>query len=356
MSGGTRTVVHCGHGRYGAAMSAAHAGEGLRCSVRAIQPLVGFFQRRGLPLEALLAAAGIEAAQLTDVDRRFPAEGFLAAWALAQTLTGDDALGLHVAEALEPEHTTLIAYLAASSATGREAYRRSTRFTRIVADFLGFELDDDGPRSVCRIVTPPGVALPHGYAEFILALMVRLAPTIVGDTSGLEAWIARAEPADRSEHDRILGVPLRFGEPCYAICGRTARLDRPLPRADANLAAFLESQAQEALDRVPADDDVVTRVRRAIAAELPHGNPGVDGVAGALGTTGRSLRRRLSAEGTSHRQLLDQVRSELALRALDEGELSLGEVAFLVGYSDASAFHKAFRRWTGQSPRDYRRS
>jgi AraC-like DNA-binding protein len=67
------------------------------------------------------------------------------------------------------------------------------------------------------------------------------------------------------------------------------------------------------------------------------------------------LRRRLAAEGTSHRELLDRVRAELALRALDEGELSIGEVAFLVGYSDTSAFHKAFRRWTGHSPRDHRR-
>jgi len=90
-------------------MAAPSTGEGLTCSLRAILPLVNLFERRGLPTDAVLAKAGIDAAQLGDPDLRFPAADFLAAWTLAEQVSGDKALGLHAAEALDPTHTAMLA-------------------------------------------------------------------------------------------------------------------------------------------------------------------------------------------------------------------------------------------------------
>ncbi|MGH0035307.1 MAG: AraC family transcriptional regulator [Myxococcota bacterium] len=335
-------------------MAAPQGTDGLTCSVRAISPLVRLFERRGRSTAPLLEAAGLESARVSDPDLRLPASGFLSAWAWAEEHSGDPHLGLHAAEAVDLDHTALLAYLAASSATAREAYQRATRFTRIVADFLGFDLVDEKGRALFRIVTPPGIVLPRAYAEFTVATMARISPRILGEGRELEAWLARPAPDDRREHDRVLGIPIRFDAPVYGACVRAADLDLRLPRADADLAALLERQAQEALDRLPADASTTAAVRRVIETLLPRGQAGLESVASALGLGARTLRRRLSAEGTSHRRLLQQVRIERATRALEAGERSIGEVAFLVGYADASAFCKAFRRWTGHSPRAHR--
>jgi AraC-like DNA-binding protein len=131
-------------------------------------------------------------------------------------------------------------------------------------------------------------------------------------------------------------------------------LHTPVVGGDRKLCAILEKQALELLDDLPRVGELSRRVQEAISAELRGGNPSAENVAEKLGVHPRTLSRRLQAEGTSHQQLLDQLRFELAERYLRERGLSIGEVAYLLGYADTSSFNKAFKRWTGSAPKRYR--
>jgi len=134
-----------------------------------------------------------------------------------------------------------------------------------------------------------------------------------------------------------------------------AALDMPLVHADASLTRILERHAQELLSKLPAVDSLHGRVRDLLAAELQRGKIGLDHIGALMHMSPRTLRRRLREEGTSAGKLLDEVRRDLAVGYLRQ-DVAISEIAFRLGFSDGSAFHKAFRRWTGRSPAHYRRS
>lgn len=317
------------------------------CSIETLLPLVDTLRKLGVDVARVLASAGLEPEQLADPELRIRVAQSMTVWDAAYQAAGDPALGLRIVERLDVSKFSLFAYLASSSATAREAWARATRYLRIVNDAL--EIEIDGDRGICRTGLR-GFELTRSQAELSVGMMVKIAPRVVGDTSHLEAWFRHARPAYAELYDTVFGCPVHFDAPFDGIGGSPQRLDRPLPRADSELCALLEERARERLARVPAADDFAGVVRHRISAALPHGDPGADAVADGLGMSARTLRRRLRDCGATHQKLLDEVRHELALRALEQRGISVNEVAFLLGFSDASAFHKAFRRWTGRRP------
>lgn len=133
-------------------------------------------------------------------------------------------------------------------------------------------------------------------------------------------------------------------------------LERPLAHSNAALRVYFERQCQEAAERFHADAALTGRVRREIIEGMNGQLPSMQAVARALGLSVRSLHRGLEAEGARWSELVDAVRSELAQRYLARRSLNIGEVSYLVGFSDTSAFFKAFKRWTGKKPGEYRES
>jgi AraC-like DNA-binding protein len=301
----------------------------------------------------LLEAAAITEAQLGQLELRIPEAGAQRAWEVVYALMDDPALGLYAAEAMSQENTALFKYLAATSPTGREAYERSTRYLRIVGETMTYRLEIRGERTMCIAQPVISKRVPARVAaDFAVGIMARLAPGIVGDIEGLEAWFRHAKPGYAAEYARIIPLPCCFEASDNGIAGSAATLDNPLPQADSILNRLLEEQASEALASLPEYSDFAGRVREAIAQSVRSGEMGTDATAKRVGMSARSLRRQLKEQNLSHQQLLDEVRAEIARRSLRSG-LSPSEVAFMVGFSDASAFHKAFRRWTGLTPSEF---
>jgi AraC-like DNA-binding protein len=174
------------------------------------------------------------------------------------------------------------------------------------------------------------------------------------DFSPREVWFEHSAPADTREHRRIFRAPLRFEQTCHALVLDRGLLDHPLVTADSRLCALLDRQAQDLLARLPRESSVSDRTRRLLREVLRGGDAGVAAIARRLGMSPRSLQRRLAAEGSSYRGLLDEVRREIAVRHLGERDLAISEVASALGFSDATGFYRAFRRWTGASPAGYR--
>ncbi len=226
---------------------------------------------------------------------------------------------------------------------------------RITHDRLDLELRTEGPLTVCRTGLM-GYERSRSEIESAVGLMARLAPFIVGDLEELTVWFRHPATHYSDEVTAVFGCDAHYDQRFDGIAGPSEGLDRPLPRADSALCALLEEHAASLLARVPQPAGFTDRVRERISGLLPRGQASAEGVAEAMGISPRTLRRRLAEAGAGYQQVLDEVRFGLAESAISPKGLSVNEVAFLLGYSDASAFHKAFRRWTGRSPGAYARA
>jgi AraC-like DNA-binding protein len=169
-----------------------------------------------------------------------------------------------------------------------------------------------------------------------------------------EIRFSHPEPASTAVHGQILAAPLRFSAGEDAFILTEADLAVPL-RTASPAVKELERRAEELLARLPPIETLADRVRALIAAELTAGNASAAQVARALRVSGRTLVRRLEGLGTSYQMLLDEVRAELARQYLRDEGRPVQDVSHLLGFSDARAFQRAFRRWYAQSPAEYRR-
>ena len=163
------------------------------------------------------------------------------------------------------------------------------------------------------------------------------------------------QPNETSEHERIFQCPIFFGATANEVVFDSEYLNLPIVMADARLCALLDRHATELLMRYPREDSLVERVRTLMKDELNGGDASLEMVAERLGMSARTLQRKLHGLGVSHQELLDEMRKDLAMRYLREPEMAVCEVAYLLGFSESSAFHRAFKRWTGTTPNEFRR-
>jgi AraC-like DNA-binding protein len=309
----------------------------------------------GVDTDAALEPFSLTSADIVDLDEAVPLSFLHDLWQSAIDTSGECGLGVRLSESVRPEIYELFGYVLTSSATLGDALLRATRFTRLVSSAveLAFSVDGDVATLTLKPLIPE--LIHRESTEFMIGAIANIARVITGERLvAHEVRFAHPAPADTSHHRRILVAPLRFDHPQTGYVFDAALLHTPVIGGDSKLCAILEKQARQLLEDLPRVSDLSRRVQEAISAELRGGNPSAENVAEKLGVHPRTLSRRLQAEGTSHQQLLDQLRFELAERYLREPGLSIGEVAYLLGYADTSSFNKAFKRWTGSAPKRYR--
>jgi AraC-like DNA-binding protein len=169
-----------------------------------------------------------------------------------------------------------------------------------------------------------------------------------------EVLFRHGAPPDTRAHEAFFRSPLRFDAPADEIRFDPSLLDAPLVQADAALAAYFQHHVDALLRRLAPPESVAGRLAAVLATETRSGPPTLEAAAKRLGTSSRTLRRRLKDEGTSFHEVLDRARLELAKRYLKDPRMPLGEIGFLLGFSEPSAFHRAFKRWTGTTPLEHR--
>jgi AraC-like DNA-binding protein len=191
--------------------------------------------------------------------------------------------------------------------------------------------------------------------EAAVAVGLRLMQHLSGDDwRPLRVELAHPAPRSKAEHVRVFGAPVAFGARRSGLVLDAAVLDRPVPAADRRLLPLVERHLDELL-AARAPDAFVAQVREAIAESLCDGSPSIRTLAKRTGMSVRTFQRRLDERGIVFRELVAEIRQELARRYLAESTTNLTEVAFLLGYSELSAFDRAFRRWTGSTPLAMRR-
>jgi AraC-like DNA-binding protein len=306
----------------------------------------------GADAAAVMARAGLRGEDLSDPEKRLPRELILALWSAASEVSGDPAFGLHVGEKLRPGMFDVLEYLARSSHTLGEAAARAQRYVRLFDDVAELLLEEEDDRIALVPRLSHGHEMPVGVAECVIAAGLVFARQTTGVAlEPLAVTFTRPAPADLAEHERVFGVTPRFSAARNALSLSRAHFALPLVTADPHLSAILDRHAAELLRRLPPVDRLVDRVRSILAEELRGGDPSAERVAARLSMSPRTLRRKLDEQSASLSALLDELRRDLALRYLDEARLGLSEIAFELGFADERAFRRAFKRWTGRTPR-----
>ncbi len=306
----------------------------------------------------LLALTGVRAESLEGQDARVPRAAHHQLWDEFARRTGDDCLGLRLAErARQPGAFGVLDYLLRSSANLGDALDRLARFLPLL--FVGDEVvDERGEREVLFGLRRGAYRFtPSRHtSECNVATLLHVGRQMLGtDWAPLEVFFEHAAPPDVREHRRLFRCPLHFGAPLHGMRFERALLDRPALRPDPGLSAVLGHLAERMLVEIAHEPPFTGQVRRfLLGAYRAQADTSLESAARSLRLTPRSLQRKLAAEGGSHRDLLDQVRRALALAYLRDEGRSVTEVAELLGFSDPSTFHRAFRRWTGHAPHEYR--
>lgn len=310
----------------------------------------------GIDPAALGRALDVDARSLHDPDARVPLETIYALLERVVADTGDELAPLRLAQHLDAEALDALGLLAISSATFGVALEHTIRYQRVFAEGERYELERTGAHVHVRYV-PWGPPRPgHVWmAELFARDLAVSALAIARDPiAGVRVRLRRAEPADRAAWRSLLGTDAELGAPLDEVIFPRAAMDAPIVRADPALARFFERYLDERLARLP-EDSLLARARAAVEELLPAGPVTLGQLARRMRSSPRTLQRRLADAGTSLTDLAASVRRARAL-ALVEAGVSFAEIAWMLGYSEPSAFHRAFRRWTGTTALAWRAS
>lgn len=309
----------------------------------------------GVDAAPLFEQAGLDLSALNDPNARYPVERTAQLWQLAVAATGNPALGLEVARQVTPTTFHALGYSQVASTTLKEAFDRTLRYFRIVTDAGELSFEREGDRYCFQTRVQMG---PHGPAQEGVDAFVAVIARMVRGLAGREALplqleLSRPQPVDAEPYRRCFRVMPTFGADANRLWYAAELIERPLDGANPELARANDQIVIEHLARLERSQ-LAHKVRSLIVALLPDGVPGADQIAGQVHMSPRSLQRKLAEEGTSFSALLEASREELARGYLAGGRHTVSEVTFLLGFSDVSAFSRAFRRWTGVAPSAYR--
>jgi AraC-like DNA-binding protein len=316
--------------------------------------VVAELDRAGLPASALLGAVGLDREQLAGPDAHIPFNAHVMLLENAARALQEPCFGFRLGSEIELTEAGLVAYVTLNSHDLGAALRNMCRYLVILTEGSVGELRQEAGevKLLFSFGDPIGTASRQLH-EFGVTMMVRVCEAITGH---------RVRPVRvELRHDtacpmlaRHLGVPVAVYQPHSAVVLDAASLTVPVVNADARLLDVLRRYADDLLARRARKDDLVARAERWILENLHTGDVGVARLARGLGMSDRTLARRLSEDGLTPAGLVEELRQQLANKYLAERAFPLGRITYLLGYSDLSAFTRAFRRWTGRTPSKWR--
>jgi AraC-like DNA-binding protein len=310
----------------------------------------------GVDVEALLARAGLTEAELVAPDARLsPAVG-RELLGMLLSASPDPAITLRAAERFDVADADLLGYIVREAPHALGALEIVARFARLLGDSAECSMERDGAKVVFAVGRSSGTYLPEA-ADFYLGIITLFLRRRFGaGATPSRVTVLSKRPPRTDAYRRVFACPVVFGAEHATLVYPLGPLLAPLSGGDARLGEILHAGAVSALARLPKEASLLERALSLVSVDLEDGERGADHLAARLGVSERTLRRRLAEHGVSYRELLDRARHRRALELLGGGDRSVTEVALLVGFSDATSFTRAFRRWTGEAPRRFMRS
>ena len=298
---------------------------------------------------------GVSDDQISDPDARVPVIKSLKLWQVLAAAVPDPDIGLHVGRRYEVKETGLVGYAMLHSIHLLGALRRLVRYAKLLNQYSEPRLVRDGQIWVLTTQSPP---LLDGFRP-IVDEGVTAVLTVLRELGGFQLEPVRIEypyqrPEDLQSYRAMTDAELVFEREFPAMILRDYDLRSEIASKDGDLIRYLDELAQIHLDALPRATTMAQRLRQVLWPHLSEGAPAIATVASELAVSPRTLQRRLREEGTSFKEVIEQLRKEKALLLLQDPMLTVYEVGFLLGYSEPSAFYRAFKRWHGSSPSRYR--
>jgi AraC-like DNA-binding protein len=315
-----------------------------------VRVLLSALEQLGHEATALAAAAGLSPSDLEDPDAQFPVHVYTSILGRAQQQRPTPNLALHVAAATRIGAYPVIDYVVVTSDSVGHGFRQLARYFAIAGAPITIDLDETSDPIRVLVNSP---ANPWG-AEYTIALHMLHTQREADGPFHVAEIDFRHEPDDADEWGQMFRCPVSTQSSWTGFALTRAVWRLPFRRRDPNLRAILEQHADDVLARLPPAGDLIAALRRTLATRIAGGDTRITAVARHLAVTPRTLQRRLADATISYHDLLDDMRRRTAQEHLEDSALSIGEIAYLLGYSDRAAFHKAVRRWTGLTPQAYR--
>ena len=270
----------------------------------------------------------------------------------------DPFLGLHVGQ--QPNRGTfgLLEFILRTAPTVRDALSGFARYAALQNEIMTIALiQKDGEMAIEQKVPGAPRALGrHGNEHFVAKMIWEARRALDLPVAPRRVWLAHPAPPNIAELSRGFGTErIVFDAGGNGLAFDESFLDLPFKTADPALFDVLSRQAQR-VTATRESNGLPGEIRHLLRSQLPSGVPPLEQVARTMGTSARTLQRRLAAEGKSWSDVVDELRHELALSYLDDSDRGLGEIAFLLGYTELRAFLRAFKRWTGKTPSSHRKA
>ena len=306
--------------------------------------------------QAAREAVGLDQTVLGDLNGRIPIEQVFALYAEAEAQTRDRNIGLRMAGGHHPIQNSIILHVFMSSATIGEGIGHAVRLQQLITEGMEHVLVVEGEQARFSITPKDNrLLVPRHMTEAGLGSLVMFCRSTLGEKFVLHrVAFQHPEPADTTEQRALFGPSMAFGQPRNELVMDRNILEHPMAGSNQGLREILEQQAQTMLANLPRRGDFLDLARETLSTRLPYGGPAIGEIAKSLGISPRTFQRRLQQAGTTYQALLDEVRCQLAQDYLKKQNTPLFEIAYLLGFTEQSAFNRAFKRWMRMTPGEFR--
>ncbi|RMF18186.1 MAG: AraC family transcriptional regulator [Gammaproteobacteria bacterium] len=321
-----------------------------------VRTLLDWLRAQGQDVAVLMRGAGLDASVLDDqADEQVPYPAYVRLWELAEAATDNPAIGLHVGAQVDVSRMGVMGHIVFNNRTLREALEQYTRLSALMNEAVRATFRVEGDAAILCFEVAEDVPYCRPNMDRVLAMAVTRARRFVSPKLIMrEVAFAHPQPAYVAEYEAVFGAPVKFDAPCCRIVFDAGYLDFELPQRNPYLHQMLSRQLEAWLAKLPFRKSLADQVRGLIRKHLASGRVDAAFIAHELAMSRHTLYRKLKAENLAFQALVDEVRLERAQGYLSRDKYSLSEIAFILGFSELSAFSRAFKRWTGQTPAQYR--
>lgn len=327
-------------------------------AVSNLHPVLQVAQSLGVDETRLLEESGINASILSSPENRFTLEQYDKLLKKGAELSGDDTFALLCGQAFTTGSGDVVTYMVHNCSNLHEAVIKYIEYQKIVGEAVQFKLLIENENAILTFKI-----IDHDLQDNRYILEAEAAATVkignemtVPEIKYKEMRFKCPEPANTDEHRKIFNCPIKWSQPLSAIVFDKKFLDAPLKQPNPELLKLLENQARNALRKLTDSKTYTEKVIEIVTRHNFNNRLTVKQVAAEIPMSMRALQLKLSEEGTSFQQIIDELRKQNAVSYLKENTLSVSEIAYILGFSEPSVFQKAFKKWTGKTPGEYKKS
>jgi AraC-like DNA-binding protein len=319
--------------------------------------IVGFIEKYGGDVDGIFGSARIVPDMAGSPTLKLKLSAFVELFEESARQTGNDNFGLWFGNQFKPRDLGMWGYAAVSAPTLGSALENLVGLFRYhqESSVMRLRTGADGLVRLEYQIVAPAIVERRQDAELSLGMFFNFFREACGASwAPEEVHFEHPKPAEAREHEMAFDAPVYFSQPTNALLFKPELLYRRMPASDLRLLAVMQTCLEQLASESPSEELVLDRLRTAIRMKLPEGYPSLEAVAEDLHLPLGAICRELHDAGTTYKDVVEGVRRDLALAYMKQRQLPFSEIAMLLGYSELSAFSRAFRRWTGTAPREYR--